>query len=388
VRVQAGVDHPRLAHLHHADYVAAADRGREGLLQAVATLNGSGRRWRQGDNPFPGLQPFTEDLSEVFFGRSGEAREVANRLRSIAPSGSVLAIVGPSGCGKSSLLRAAVLPLFTGDAAWVVAPIVVPGVDPVRELAVSLATTGRRLGCGWTPSEVRDRLEATGGLVRVVDELLGQGPIVHNRRLLLPIDQGEELFNEPDSAVHRQFARLLRPDAGASVQVIVTLRSEFLDDLRHLPELNGVSIEVFVLAPLDREKLRAVVEHPARVAGLRFDGELAADLVADTEGGEALPLLAFTLHELAADLNAGGTLSVERYKAIGGVRGALARHADAALAEAVRTTGLTEQDVLAGLIRLVTVDDTGRQARRRVGSTTIDEPLHAALPRPQPDTHG
>jgi hypothetical protein len=75
--------------------------------------------------------------------------------------------------------------------------------------------------------------------------------------------------------------------------------------------------------------------------------------------GEALPLLAFILRELAEGLPAGGTLSLSHYHGLGGVQGALARHADAALTKAVQVSGLTEREVLAGLTRLVTVDETG-----------------------------
>jgi hypothetical protein len=52
-------------------------------------------------------------------------------------------------------------------------------------------------------------------------------------------------------------------------------------------------------------------------------------------------------------------LTLARYHDLGGVHGALARHADAALAETIRVSGLTEREVLAGLTRLVTVDETG-----------------------------
>ena len=109
------------------------------------------------------------------------------------------------------------------------------------------------------------------------------------------------------------------------------------------PRWLAVPIEAYVLAPLDREMLREVIERPAKVARLRLEDGLAAALVADTASGEALPLLAFTLRQLADGLPAGGTLTLARYHDLGGVPGALTRHADAALAEAVRASGLTER---------------------------------------------
>ena len=133
------------------------------------------------------------------------------------------------------------------------------------------------------------------------------------------------------------------------------------------------------MAPLDREMLRDVIEQPAMVARLRLDDGLAAALVADTDSGEALPLLAFILRQLADGLPAGGTLTRAHYDDLGGVQGALTRHADTALAEAVRASGLAEREVLAGLTRLVTVDETGRRGRRRIKLTDLAEPLRVAL---------
>ncbi|MGH3821138.1 MAG: WD40 repeat domain-containing protein, partial [Pseudonocardiaceae bacterium] len=149
--------------------------------------------------------------------------------------------------------------------------------------------------------------------------------------------------------------------------------------MRDLPELTGVRIEAQVLAPLDREMLREVIEQPARVARLRLDNGLAAALVAGTGSGEALPLLAFTLRQLAEGLPPGGTLTLARYHDLGGVCGALTQHAGTAFTEAVQASGLTEHEILAGLTRLVTVDDTGRRARRRITLTSLTEPLRVAL---------
>ncbi|MGH3852769.1 MAG: TIR domain-containing protein [Pseudonocardiaceae bacterium] len=380
LRAEAGVVHPLMRRLQDVDYLADPRQAHDRVLQTVRLLDDSSGAWREGDNPFPGLEPFTVALSGVFFGRAEEAREVGNRLRAMSGTGGMLAIVGPSGCGKSSLLNAAVAPLLGGDPAWLVAPTLVPGTDPLPELARALAITANHLELSWSASEVRGWLE-TGddGLRRVADDLLARAPGMHQRRLLILLDQAEELFTRTSPAAVARFADLLRDAVAGPVQVIAVMRSEFLDDLRTLPALAGRPIEAYVLSPLDREMLRDVIEAPAKMARLRLDDGLAAVLVADTGSGEALPLLAFTLHQLADDLPAGGTLSRSRYRDLGGVQGALAQHADAALAAAVHASGLTEREVLAGLTRLVTVDDTGRRARRRIRLDGLAEPLPVAL---------
>ncbi|MDQ3765494.1 MAG: TIR domain-containing protein, partial [Actinomycetota bacterium] len=143
---ETGVLHPLMQDLHYADYQADVQQARDRVLQAVRLLEDGGGTWREGDNPFPGLEPFTAALSRVFFGRTAQAREVGNRLRAVDGTGGMLAIVGPSGCGKSSLLSAAVIPLLEGDPAWLTVPTLVPGTDPLPELARALAITANRLG--------------------------------------------------------------------------------------------------------------------------------------------------------------------------------------------------------------------------------------------------
>jgi energy-coupling factor transporter ATP-binding protein EcfA2 len=328
VRAETGVVHPLMRDLQYADYQADPQQARDRLLRAVRLLEDGGGTWREGENPFPGLEPFTAALSRVFSGRAAEAREVANRLRVTGGTAGMLAIVGPSGCGKSSLLNAAVAPLLDSDPAWLTVPPLVPGNDPVAELAGALTSTATRLGLDWLARDVRDRLEAgIDGLRRVAGDLLAAWPGTHQRRLLVPIDQAEELFTRTTPTALQGFAQLLHEAVRGPVQE------------------NGLS----------------------------------AQLVSDTGSGDALPLLAFTLRQLADGLPAGGTLTLARYRSLGGVRGALTRHADAALAEAVRTSGLTEREVLAGLTRLVTIDETGRRARRRIKIIGLSESLRVAL---------
>lgn len=173
LRAEAGVVHPLMQDLQYADYQADPGQARDRVLQAVRLLEDGGDTWREGENPFPGLEPFTAALSRVFFGRAAEAREVGNRVRAKGSTGGMLAIVGPSGCGKSSLLNAAVVPLLGSDPAWLTVPRLVPGSDPLPELARVLASTANRLGLvgrrrprqvrGWPRWPAARRRRSAGG---------------------------------------------------------------------------------------------------------------------------------------------------------------------------------------------------------------------------------
>jgi hypothetical protein len=102
-------------------------------------------------------------------------------------------------------------------------------------------------------------------------------------------------------------------------------------------------------------------------------------LVTDTDSGEALPLLAFALAQLADGVARGGHLSGTRYEQLGGVQGALIRQADAALTDASALTGRPPEEVIAGLLRLVTVDEQGRPTRWRVPCEELPEPVSREL---------
>ena len=134
------------------------------------------------------------------------------------------------------------------------------------------------------------------------------------------------------------------------VQVVATLRPEFWDALLLCPELAGLELggRPFTVRPLAREALPEVIEEPARLAGIGVEEGLVARLVADTEGGEALPLLAYTLEQLVEGVGRGGRLLSSRYDQLGGVQGTLTRQADAALAEATAVGGRGPDGVLRG----------------------------------------
>ncbi len=385
---EPGIEHPLLEHRQRADLY----RDRVGALARLRTslrlLDPSGRQGSPADTPpYPGLRAFDDSMARYFFGRGSEARRLAELLRSPAGTADArfVVVVGPSGCGKSSLVRAGVTPLIRGDPGWRVLDPVLPGADPVQALAVAAVSTGRRAGLHWSVRGIRESLEQPSGLRVLVDELsIPQGGVAGgggsdggSRRVLLVVDQVEELFTRAPAAARDQFCRLLADALDGELRVVASLRSEFLDRVLALAALDGVAPHPFPLRPLAPALLPLVVTEPARVAGIRVDLELTARLVNDTGGGEALPLLAFALSQLAEGVRRGETLSVKRYDELGGVHGALSRQSDAALAAARRVSGRSEEQVLAGLLRLVTIDDRGTPAARRVDRASLPRILDA-----------
>ncbi len=376
------VCHPLLDGLQHVHYRSGQVQAREricGIVREIDTAGGTG--WRDDRSPFPGLRAFDVDMHRAFFGRRREVGDLVRLLRSLAErgEGQILVVVGPSGCGKSSLVRAGLLPAMAGEQGWATLAPFVPGTDPVAVLSRELADATRS-----TPSQIRQQLDDDNGLVRAVEDALFSGASPSRRRLLVVIDQFEEILTRSSTTSRAQLAEMLGPAVAGPVQVVVTIRSEFLDSLLADPHLAQLPIHPVTVRPLDTAILPRVIEGPARLAGLSVDPELVSRMVADTASGDALPLLAFTLDQLATGLPRGATLSPDRYDHLGGVQGALTRQADLALAEALTanaraSNGRSETDVLDSLLRLVTVDETGQPTRLDVDYQQLPPPVRVEL---------
>ena len=277
--------------------------------------------------PYRGLQTFDEAHAEFFFGREADVQRVLEKLK----SSRFLAVIGASGSGKSSLVRAGVLSaLRTGGVptlGQLTIRVLVPGAQPLTTLAAHLV-----------------RLRSDAGMQKTVDELAGDARSLHlaaslllvdrpGEHIIWVIDQCEELFTLcRDESERAQFlANLLyaatAPD-GRSI-VIFTLRADFYARLAAYPDVaQAAAAHQFLVAPLEAESLRRVIEEPARRVGLTFDPGLVDTILDDVEHEPgALPLLEHALLELWNRRN-GQRLTLQGYRASGGVDGALAQRAD------------------------------------------------------------
>ena len=259
--------------------------------------------------PFKGLASFEPADSDLFFGRERLVAELVSRLVGTG----FLGIVGPSGSGKSSVLRAGLLPalaegILPASAGWR-RWLLRPGERPLETLRSVLAPESE--------DPVADALDA----------------LPDNTRLLLAVDQLEELFTACRSEVERAgFAETLAraaADGEGRAVVVVALRADFYGRFAAYPglaELLGAN-QVLV-GPLQASELRRAVELPAGRVGLRVEPDLADALVDDVEGEPgALPLLSTALLELWQKRQR-DTLTLAAYRESGGVGGAVARLAE------------------------------------------------------------
>jgi WD40 repeat protein len=333
--------------------------------------------WDPTRPPFPGLAPFASEDAAVFYGRDDKITELLQYLNPILSSRRrFLAIIGPSGSGKSSLLRAGLLPRIAKmHDRWVLIPPFAPGENPMSSLATSLSQASHSLGIREDPTAIEGFLTAgSGGLGEFANRLGRSGP--ERRNVLLSIDQAEELVLRSPKDSQESFQRLVQfalNDDGP-LWVVATLRSEFLNST---PERAGLidGATAVVLEPLSRRRLPEIIQRPALRAGIEFEFGLVERMVDDTTGGDAVPLLAYTLRELYQGAGPEGRIEVSDYEAIGGVTGALERRANQLVDELTADGRGTL--VMPTMLKMVSLDRSGEPVSRQttMRSLNVDEKI-------------
>ncbi|OXM61382.1 hypothetical protein CF165_38565 [Amycolatopsis vastitatis] len=340
--------------------------GFAGVVAQELVKGGTGHRFWSADRPpYPGLEAFAPEDAAVFFGRAVPTQDLVDRLNPVVREHSrrFVAVIGPSGSGKSSLVQGGVIPaLRQRRTRWVISPAFQPGNRPVAALATALA-------------ELPPLLRAEDLEAALMADPAALGTRVHEmsgrHRHLIVIDQFEELTTMAGAEERDKFLTLVSEalTANPNLWVIATLRSEFLTDLLE-SRYAGLIQQPVTVGTLDADTLSEVIEGPAELAGVRFAPGLVSRMVADTGGGDSLPLLAYVLQRLYLRSRGRGVISAEDYERLGGVRGAIATQAETVLADLAGE--VAEDKVLSLLRRFVTWE--GREpTRRRVRAADLTD---------------
>jgi serine/threonine protein kinase len=320
--------------------IASADELLKALEELVVV--GAGRVTLRADqSPYQGLAPFTERDANRFFGRDEEVAHFIGKLKDWP----TLAVIGPSGAGKSSFVRAGVIPTLRGTSDdWDIL-VCRPGRDPFAAIAEGLVGAAEitEVADGKAAAEAAGKQAALAAELRREPGLLGatlRGRArAQGRPVLLYVDQFEELYTlVEDQAVRESFATAvagIAVDATTPVRVLLSMRSDFLERVsEHRVLLEAITRELTVLQQPSPSGLRDAILRPAALAGFAFDDETLVDEMVSSLASEtaALPLLQFAAAKLWEERDHERRLLTRAaYQKMGGVEGALVRHADSVI---------------------------------------------------------
>jgi WD40 repeat protein/energy-coupling factor transporter ATP-binding protein EcfA2 len=317
--------------------------------------------------PYPGLRAFERYESRIFFGRQQQVDDLLTRLK----QHHFLAVLGASGSGKSSLVKAGLLPGlekgYMGElgSRWAIAEMR-PGDQPFVRLAEGLLGD-KTFAAAWgtlTPRPPLPEVEGEkenpalilrpstsgrgvggeGSLAaelrrgsRSLHEILQHAPLPDGTRLLLLVDQFEEMFRfreQEENQAAAFVALLLEACQHPDIYVVITMRSDFLGvaaEFHGLPE--AINDGLYLTPRLTREQLRDAISLPAQLFGGSVEDALANHLLNEAGNDpDQLPLLQHALMRLWEN-DADKILTLEEYRGLNGLRGALNDHAEQAWAQ-------------------------------------------------------
>ncbi|OLZ51626.1 hypothetical protein BS329_15275 [Amycolatopsis coloradensis] len=352
-----------------------------------------------GVEPYRGLESFGAEDADWFFGREPLVRTILDRVDRLHDlGGGALMLVGASGAGKSSVLHAGIQAALhrgrlPGSGAWPVLSIPA-GPTPLRGLAdvlsVRLDDDPDRIARTLADSPA----QGAHFLARLLEDQQRGGPSGGRPGAVLIVDQFEQALttetSDDDAALDTFFSVLgAMTRAHLGCVVLFGVRANLYEPAlnnHHLQSLTGG--DQVAVTHLDDEGLRAVIEEPAKKAGVRLDDGFADLLlreVSSRRGRTAhdagvLPLLSHALHETWVR-GQGEAMTIANYTAIGGIDKAVA-----ASATEVFDALTPAQQRLARLLfrRLTHIHDSGADVRRRLPLAELpsqhDDPdLHEVL---------
>ena len=266
-----------------------------------------------GENPWPGLAPFTEEAHSRFHGRDEEVAELARRVQ----RKSLTVLFGQSGLGKTSILRAGLVPKLRPAGycpIYVRVSYAADSPSPTEQVKQAILHATGAAG-EWTRSGIAAEGESLWEFLHHRDDRLrtAEGrPIIP----LLILDQFEEIFTlaQADEAGKRRAASFLdeladlvenRPpraleariddDDGLAAafdfdrtdyRVLIALREDYLAFLEPLKaQMPSVAQNRMRLARMTGTQALAAVLGPG---GHLLDREVAESIVRFVAGGAEL----------------------------------------------------------------------------------------------------
>ncbi|ESE40897.1 winged helix-turn-helix domain-containing protein [Shewanella decolorationis] len=342
----------------------------------------------QGGSPFPGLQAYSANYADVFFGRSEQISTLLNRISQQIQFGRAFCLIlGPSGSGKSSLINAGVLPnLMAANGFNGVGVVAYSSLDFADVSKGQLLTDLASAMLDW---ELNDSPVFEGMSADSLAAKLEQDPqsivdkckqSLKNQayatpRFALFIDRLEVLLSSPlfSNTERSAFIELLeRLATSHAVLILSACRNDFYPQLVNYPSLMAGKARGahFDLAPPTRTELLQMIRLPAVAANLTWEIDSDTAMPLDemlcsdaASNPDALPMLQYTLQALYLQRSDDDKLLVSVYRTLGGIEGAIGKNAEQAISH------LTEAEK-ASLPRILSLLVTLREDEKSITSRT------------------
>ncbi|MCP3127714.1 winged helix-turn-helix domain-containing protein [Shewanella sp. KJ2020] len=342
----------------------------------------------QGGSPFPGLQAYSANYADVFFGRSEQISTLLNRISQQIQFGRAFCLIlGPSGSGKSSLINAGVLPnLMAANGFNGVGVVAYSSLDFADVSKGQLLTDLASAMLDWEVNDIpvfegmsADSLAAKleqdpQSIVDICKQSL-KNQTYATPRFALFIDRLEVLLSSPlfSDAERSAFIELLeRLATSHAVLILSACRNDFYPLLVNYPSLMAGKARGahFDLAPPTRTELLQMIRLPAVAANLTWDIDSDTAMPLDemlcsdaASNPDALPMLQYTLQALYLQRSDDDKLLVSVYRTLGGIEGAIGKNAEQAISH------LTEAEK-ASLPRILSLLVTLREDEKSITSRT------------------
>ena len=308
-----------------------------------------------GENPFPGLRPFSIDDAHLFFGREGQIDDI---LLKVAKNRFVT-VMGYSGSGKSSLMYCGLVPVLYGGlitdsgSQWNVITTR-PGSSPLHSLTDSIVefmVRSNRIDVGDADiyKAIVNSVLRSGS-----DGLIEISRFLHRNageNTFFLVDQFEEVFRYRDHAESAEglndaqlYVNLILTATNQSAvptYVALTMRSDFIGECSVFSGLTQkINSSNYLIPQLTREQKKSVIEGPIVVAGGQISQRLVKRLLNEVGNDhDQLPILQHALMRTwdywIENHEPGEPVDIRHYNAIGKVNQALAQHANEAYDELI-----------------------------------------------------
>ena len=286
-------------------------------------------RWK----PFKGLESFEYEDSLRFFGRT---QDIQRLYDDINYNKGILIVSGPSGSGKSSLIKAGLIPLLTQQNLsffWdaitpsaLASSIIDTFLDSITTQTGATDTDLKKLNSGLQA----DSHEAYASLSKILEE----------KTFLFYIDQFEEFFTQNTAGRNIEDIAVLRRISSKvpQVKIVFAIRNEYISVLLDTGIISSPVISN-VSENLSSQSWHEIVNEQAAFSNIEFDKEpkdLAQVIVDDAiNTPSALPVVSYILAQLyecaVNESNSKVCLRYEDYKRLGGLKGVIAKRAEAAI---------------------------------------------------------